>query len=156
MNGYKSGSDLLVKLSDGAIGHCTTHTVTYTTETADVAVKPAASVPASAAGLYKEKRIKGLAIQIKASGLKFYSETESGFKKILAKWAIGQLVPASCFERENDDSPYLAGNFVISELTETNPAVEDATYDVTLDLSGAPTTLDASKLDLLATAVQNG
>lgn len=152
MNGYVNGSDLLMKLGNGAIGHCTTHTVTYNTETADVAVKPAASVAASAAGLYKEKRIKGLGIQAKASGLKFYSESESGFKVCLGKWALGQKVLCSFFEREHDDDPYLSGYFVISELTETNPAVDDATYDVTLDLSGAPTVLNAEKLDLLATA----
>lgn len=150
MEGYKNGSDILIKLPDGAIGHCTTHSVTYTTETADVAVKPPASVAASPTSLYKKKRIKGLAIQMKFSGMKFYSETESGFKAILAKWALGQEVAASAFERSNDSTPYLAGNFVISELTETNPAGDDATYDGTLDLSGAPTTLDATKLDLLS------
>ena len=152
MEGYKNGSDILVKLPDGAIGHCTTHSITYNTETKDVAVKPLASVAASAtAGRFKGKRIVGLAIQIKVSGMKFYSETESGFKKILAKWAQGQSVQASAFERGQDANPYLTGNFVISELTETNPAADDATYDATLDLDGDPTVLDASKIDLLAT-----
>lgn len=149
MTGYKNGSDILVKLPDGAIGHCTTHTITYSTETKDVAVKPLASAAASA-GKYKQKRIVGMSIQIKVSGMKFYSETESGFKAMLAKWALGASVAASAFERGNDNTPYLAGNFVISELTETNPAEDDATYDATLDLDGAPTTLDASKLDLSA------
>lgn len=150
--GYVDGSDLLMKLGTGAIGHCSTHSVTYSTETADVAVKPAASVAATTAGLYKEKRIKGLNIQAKASGVKFYSETESGFKAILGKWALGQTVTCSFLEREYDSTPYLSGSFVIAELTETNPAKDDATYDVTLDLSGAPTVLDESKLDLLAGA----
>lgn len=149
MTGYKNGSDILVKLPDGAIGHCTTHTITYSTETKDVAVKPLASAAASA-GKYKQKRIVGMSIQIKVSGMKFYSETESGFKAMLAKWALGASVAASAFERGNDQTPYLAGNFVISELTETNPAEDDTTYDATLDLDGAPTTLDASKLDLSA------
>lgn len=155
MNGYVNGSDLLMKLGNGAIGHCTTHTVTYSTDTADVAVKPAATVAASTAGLYKSKRIKGLSIQAKASGMKFYSESESGFKVALGKWRLGQTVQCSFFERENDQQPYLAGSFIISELTETNPANDDATYDVTLDLNGAPTTIDEEKLDLLATASGN-
>lgn len=154
MNNYVNGSDLLLKLAGGCIGHCTTHTATYTTETADVAVKPKASVAASpTAGRYKSKRVKGLAIQIKASGLKFWGEDESGFKKVLGEWAKGQTVPASMFERDNDAQPYLSGNFIISELTETNPAAEDASYDVTLDLDGEPTVLNASVLDSLAVAV---
>lgn len=115
--------------------------------------KPLASAPATIASLFKERRIKGLDIQIKFSGMKFYCETEMGFKKILAKWALGTLVEASCFEREYDLSPYLVGHFVIDELTETNPAGEDASYDGTLSISGAPTTLDITKLDLLSTPV---
>lgn len=152
MEGYVNGSDLLIKLANGAIGHCTTHTVTYNTETSETAVKPAASVAASVAGLFKSKRIKGLSIQIKASGIKFYSESESGFKVCLEKWALGTSVACSCFERGKDSTPYLAGNFVIEELVETNPAADDATYDITLSNDGAPTTLDATKLDLLASA----
>lgn len=151
MNGYVNGSDLLMKLANGAIGHCTTHSATYNTETAETAVKPLASVAASAAGLFKGKRVKGLSVQVKASGIKFYSETESGFKVILAKWALGQSVPLSLFERENDTDPYISGNFIITTLEETNPAGEDGTYDVTLDNDGA-VTVDATKLDLLYTA----
>lgn len=151
MNGYVNGSDLLMKVSNGAIGHCTTHSAAYNTETAETAVKPAASILASAAGLFKGKRIKGLSVQVKASGLKFYSEAESGFKVLLGKWALGQTVPVALFEREHDQTPYLTGNFVISNLEETNPAGEDGTYDVTLDNDGA-VTIDDAKLDLLYTA----
>ena len=151
MNGYVNGSDLLMKVATGAIGHCTTHTATYNTETAETAVKPLASVAACAAGLFKGKRVKGLSVQVKASGLKFYSETESGFKVLLGKWALGQSVAVSLFEREQDATPYLSGNFIITTLEETNPAAEDGTYDVTLDNDGE-VTVDSSKLDLLYTA----
>ena len=157
MNGYVNGSDLLMKVDGGAIGHCTSHTSTFNTETKDVAVKPAASEQASSASLFKKKRVTGLSVQVKADGLCFYQEGESGFKKILAKWAKGQSVPVALFERENDNDPYCTSNFIISALENTAPAGEDATYSVTLDNDGA-VEVDDTKLDLLAAAapVQNG
>lgn len=157
MNGYVNGSDLLVAIKEGTgqsitrkpIGHCTSHTATYNTETKDVAVKPLSSVDASAASLWKSKRVVGLSMQVKADGLKFYSESESGFKAILSKWKIGQSVALDLFERENDETPYASGNFIITSLEETNPAGDDATYSATFDNDGA-ITIDPTKLDLLA------
>lgn len=149
-SGYVNGSDLLVSVAGKAIGHCTTHTTSFNTETKDVAVKPAASVAASAAALFKSKRITGLSVQVKADGLGFYNEAEAGFKELIAKWKLGQSVQVKCFERENDEAPYLSGNFIISSLENTAPAGEDATYSVTLDNDGE-VTIDSSKLDLLAT-----
>lgn len=147
--GYVNGSDLLMKFGSGAVGHCTSHTATYSTETKDVAVKPAASVDASNASLYKSKRIIGLSVQVKADGAKFYSEGESGFKQALGYWKSGQPIQVSLFERENDDSPYCSGNFIITSLEESNPASEDASYSITLDNDG-PVTIDESNLDLLS------
>ena len=148
MNGYVNGDDLLMKVSTGAIGHCTTHSATYNTEAVDTAVKPLASA-APATGLFKGKRIKGLSVQVKASGLKFYSETESGFKVLVGKWALGQSVPVALFERSQDANPYLTGNFIITTLVETNPSKDDGSYDVTLDNDG-DVAVDADKIDLLA------
>lgn len=153
MTGYVNGNDLLVGITSGTstktVGHCTTHTATYTTETKDVAVKPLATVAAAAASYYKEKRITGLAVQVKADGIKFYSETEGGFKELLGKWVLGQTVTLKLFERSHDSTPYCTGNFVITSLEETNPAGEDATYSATFDSSGA-VTIDTAKIDLLA------
>lgn len=148
MQGYVNGSDLLMSFAGKAVGHCTTHSATYSTETKDVAVKPAASVDASTASLFKSKRVTGLSVQVKASGLKFYNETESGFKAALGAWKTGASVVLKLFERENDATPYLTGNFIISTLEESNPASEDGTYDITLDNDGA-VTIDETKLDLL-------
>ena len=150
MNNYVNGSDLLVSIASKAVGHCTTHTTTFNTETKDVAVKPAASVAASAASLFKSKRVTGLSVQIKADGLCFYSETEAGVKELLGKWKLGASVQVKCFERENDATPYLSGNFIITSLENTAPAGEDATYSVTLDNDGA-VEVDPTKIDLLAT-----
>ena len=149
-SGYVNGSDLLISVAGKAIGHCTTHTTSFNTETKDVAVKPAASVAASAAALFKSKRVTGLALQVKADGLGYYNEAEAGFKELLAKWKLGQSVHVKCFERENDETPYIEGDFIISSLENTAPAGEDATYSITLDNDGE-VTIDATKLDLLAT-----
>ena len=46
--GYVNGSDLLLKVGGKAIGHCTTHTTTFNTETKDRSVKPVASASISA------------------------------------------------------------------------------------------------------------
>ncbi len=154
MNGYVNGSDLLCKVAGKAVGHCTSHTATFNTETKDVAVKPAASVAASSASLFKSKRVTGLSVQVKADGLHFYSEEESGFKAVLSKWKVGDSIELALFERENDEKPYVTGKFIISSLEQTAPAGEDATYSATFDNDGA-VTVDESNIDLLSDAASD-
>ena len=141
---YINGSDLLVKVDGVAVGHCTTHTATFSTETKDTAVKPTAATVASAASLYKGKRVSGLSVQVKADGLVFSGETEAGFKDILGAWKAGESVELVLLKRENDDNPYCSGNFIISSLENTAPAGEDATYSATFDNDGA-VTIDEAK-----------
>ena len=147
---YKNGSDLLVMMDTKAVGHCTTHTVTFSTETKSVAVKPPMSEDRSANAFFKSKRVTGLSAQVKCEGLCFYPETESGYKAILAKWKVGASVPLKLFEREGDTTPYCSGNFIITSLENTAPAGEDATYSVTFDNDGA-LTIDETKVDLTST-----
>ncbi len=147
-SGYVNGSDLLVCIVEGtganatrkAVGHCTTHTATFNTETSDVAVKPPMANGISARGLFKEKRITGLSVNVQCSGLCFYEETEGGVKTILSKWKEGQSVTLELFERAEADNgssdPYCSGPFVISSLVNTAPAGADATYDATFDNNG--------------------
>ena len=141
---YVNGSDLLVMVGTKAVGHCTTHTATFSTETKDTAVKPTAATAASAASLFKGKRVSGLSIQVKADGLVFSGETEAGFKDILGAWKAGEPVELVLLKRENDDNPYCSGNFIISSLENTAPAGEDATYSATFDNDGA-VTIDEAK-----------
>jgi len=158
-SGYVQGGDLLLYIVEGsgqqqtrkAIGHCTTHSATFSTETKDVAVKAAASVAQSNAGLYKNKRISGLSVQVKCSGLHFYADTEAGFKDLLAKWNAGAPVSLELMERKTSttsDAPeaYCSGNFVITSLDHTAGAGDDATYDATFDNDGA-VTVDTTHLD---------
>lgn len=143
--GYVNGSDMLLIVDGKAIGHCTTHTTTMTSETKDHSVKPVASASLSS-GLWKGKSVTGLSVSIKAEGLVCYDEREGGYKALLALWKAGRPVTAKCMEREASDTPYLEGPFVISSLERTDPAQDDATYSISLDNAGEPTVLDASVL----------
>ena len=135
---YINGSDLLLKVGEGAIGHCSTHTLTFNSETKERAVKPPASETKSS-GLWRGKGVTALSISISAEGMRFYEETESGFEELSALWGKGQSVDVEAFEREGDEAPYLKGKFVIASIEETSPAQDDATYTVSLENDGEPT-----------------
>lgn len=143
--GYCNGSDMLLYVSGKAVGHCTTHTTTMSSETKDRAVKPVASASISA-GLWKGKGVTGLSISIKADGLVFYEESESGYKTLFSAWKAGKSIDVKCMERENSEKPYLAGKFVISSLERTDPAQDDSSYSVSLDNDGEPEKLDETAL----------
>lgn len=136
-SGYVNGSDLLLSIGGKAVGHCTSHTLTFNSETKDRGVKPPASAGYTS-GLWKGKGVTGLSISISAEGLRFYGETENGYSEIASKWGTGQSVEVKAFEREGDADPYVVGNFVITSLEETSPAQDDATYTVNLENDGEP------------------
>lgn len=136
---YINGSDLLLKVGGKAIGHCTSHTLTFNSETKDRAVKPVASA-AKSAGLWKGKGVTGMSISISFEGLRFYDETENGFSEIANLWGEGQSVDVEAFEREDSAAPYVSGKFIIASLEESSPAQDDATYSGSLENDGEPTT----------------
>ena len=135
--GYISGSDLLLSVGGKAVGHCTSHTLTFNSETKDRAVKPVASA-AKSSGLWKSKGVSGLSISISAEGLRFYDETENGHEQIAPLWGKGASVEVMAYKRGGDKTPYVKGNFVIASLEETSPAQDDATYSVSLENDGEP------------------
>ncbi len=137
--GYINGSDLLLKVGGKAVGHCTSHTLTFNSETKDRAVKPVADA-AKSSGLWKGKGVTGLSISISAEGLRFYGETENGHEQIAPLWGKGASVEVEAFKRGGDKTPYVKGNFVIASLEETSPAQDDATYSVSLENDGEPET----------------
>ena len=136
--GYINGSDLLLSVGGKAVGHCTSHTLTFNSETKERAVKPAASSNYSS-GLWKGKGVTGLSISISAEGLRYFGEAENGFDEIAALWGVGQHVAVKAFQREGDANPYVEGNFVITSIEETSPAQDDATYSISLESDGEPT-----------------
>lgn len=137
--GYINGSDLLLMVDGKAVGHCTSHTLTFNSETKDRAVKPV-STAAKSSGLWKGKGVTGLSISISAEGLRFYDETENGHEQLAPLWGTGTSVTVKAFKRGGDAAPYVEGNFVIASLEETSPAQDDATYSVSLENDGEPTT----------------
>ena len=143
--GYCNGSDMLVYVGGKAVGHCTTHTTTMTSETKDRAVKPVATKSISA-GLWKSKGVTGLSISISAEGLVFYGESETGYKALVAAWKAGKSIEVKCMERENSTQPYIKGKFVITSLDRTDPANDDSTYSVSLENDGEPDTLDETAI----------
>lgn len=144
-SGYCNGSDVLLYVGGKAIGSCTTHTTTFSSETKERAVKPV-STKGLTSGLWKNKGVVGLSYSISAEGLVFYDETECGFKDLFAMWKAGKSVEVKCMEREESATPYLAGKCVITSLEETAPAQDDTTYSISLENDGEPTTLDENAI----------
>lgn len=138
--GYCNGSDMLLYVGGKAVGSCTSHTTSFSSETKERAVKPIASA-SLASGLWKKKGVIGLSYSISAEGLVFYNETEYGFKELFAAWKAGKSVEVKCMERESEE-PYLAGLCVIASLERTDPAQDDSTYSISLENDGEPTVLD--------------
>lgn len=143
--GYYNGSDLLMTIEDGAYGHCTSHTIAYNSETKERAVKPLAK-KGRKAGLWKNKGVVGLSISINAEGLRFYQETESGYKVCRSLWKEGKSVTVKAYERNESEGeltePYLVGKFVITSLEESAPAQDDVTYSISLENDGEPDSFD--------------
>ena len=142
--GYVNGSDLLFYVNDKAIGHCTTHTTTFDTETKDRSVKPV-STASMAQALWKSSGVTGLSVTISFEGLAFYDETEFSVKDLLKLWAEGKSVDVKCMERESE-KPYLKGKFVLTQLEEDAPAQDDVTFKGTMKNDGAPEALDADQM----------
>lgn len=136
-NDYVNGSDLLLKVGGKAVGHCSSHTLTFNSETKERAVKPAAKL-AKSAGLWKAKGVTSLSISISAEGFVFYGEDENGFSEVAPLWGKGDSVDVEAFERGGDATPYVKGKFVISSLEQQAPAQDDATYSISLENDGEP------------------
>ena len=143
-SGYVNGADLLLSVGGKAIGHCTTHTCTYNTETKERAVKPATSVAYGGTSLWKEKGVVGLSVSINFEGLRHFGETEGGLKTLLNAWKSGTAVQVTAYERDSSASPYLSGSFVIASLEQSAPAQDDATFSGTLENNGAVTITPAN------------
>lgn len=143
--GYVNGSDMLLYIGEKAVGHCSTHTTTFNSETKDHAVKPAANLP-KAGGLWKKKSVTGLSISIKTDGLIFLNEEEFGYPDLLKAWNEGKSVKLKCAERSKSATPYIVGDFVITNLEGSHGAQDDSTYSASFENDGQPDTFDTSTM----------
>lgn len=142
--GYINGSDVLISIGTKAVGHCTSHSITFSSETKDRAVKPLATAASQAAGLWKEKSVTSLSVSISAEGLRVFDETECSIKDLMASWKTGAAVAVKGFLRSGDETPYLSGNFIISSIEESAPAGDDTTYSISLDNTGEVTITESA------------
>jgi len=135
---YINGSNLLLMVGEKCIGHCTTHTLTFNSETKERAVKPPQTDTVTT-GLWKAKGVTGLSISISAEGLRYTGESESGFEELGPNWGQGASVTVKAFKRGSDSTPYVQGSFIIASIEETSPAQDDSTYSISLENDGEPT-----------------
>ena len=152
--GYVNGSDALMSVAGKAIGHCTEHTATFSAEVKARAVKPVATLGIEA-GLWGESSVTGLSVTVSAKGVRHYGETEGGFKTLLELWKSAKPVEVTLFERNETaatgsstalPAPYYKGNFIITKVSTSPKAKEDAEYDVELQSTGVPLLLDVTKI----------
>lgn len=134
---YTSGSNVLFTVGGKGLGHSTTHTVTYSTETKKRGVKPPVKEKTKKA-LFSGKGVTEMSISVHGEGFRYKGEEELSLDEIRKLWGIGRSVELSCFEREGDATPYLKGKFVISKVEETSPAQDDATFTVDFENDGEP------------------
>lgn len=134
---YMNGSNVLFTVGGKGLGHSTTHSVTYNTETKERGVKPPVKEKTKNA-LFSGKGVTKMSISVHGEGFRYKGEEELSLDDIRKLWGIGQSVELSCFEREGDASPYLKGKFVITKVEETSPAQDDATFTVDFENDGEP------------------
>lgn len=131
------GKDLLLKVGGKCIAYCTSHTITFNTETKEYQVKPPASEPPSA-GLFKGRTVNGLGITLSFEGLRGTDSTENGYDELSALWGKGESIEVEAFKRSKDTAPHLKGMFVLDSLEEQSPADDDATYSGQMSNDGEP------------------
>lgn len=111
---YMNGSNVLFTVGGKGLGHSTTHSVTYNTETKERGVKPPVKEKTKNA-LFSGKGVTKMSISVHGEGFRYKGEEELSLDDIRKLWGAGQSVELSCFEREGDSTPYLKGKFVITK-----------------------------------------
>lgn len=134
---YMNGSNVLFTVGGKGLGHSTTHSVTYNTETKERGVKPPVKEKTKNA-LFSGKGVTKMSISVHGEGFRYKGEEELSLDDIRKLWGIGRSVELSCFEREGDATPYLKGKFVITKVEETSPAQDDTTFTVDFENDGEP------------------
>lgn len=140
--GYVNGSDMLLSVEGKCIGHCTSHKISYNTNTTEHKVKAPESEDSSRS-LFSENEVTGLGYTIDFEGLAHNEETENSMGALRMAWRAAMPVEVKCFRRGQKDAPYLVGKCVFSSFSEDYPGQEDTTFSGSLQNSGAPTTFTA-------------
>lgn len=137
MEGYVNGSDFLLDVAGAAPGHCTTHKLTYNSETKNYAVKPPATAEPQD-GKWQDSVVSGLSYQGSAEGYIYDEETELTIAALRKCWVNAQPVEVKAFRRGKSSAPYLKGKVIITSVDENHPANDVATYTVNFQSAGKP------------------
>lgn len=148
MSDYTNGSNVLLYIDTEALGHCTTTSLTCSSETKDIKVKAPASETAQGIALWGDKSVSGLSISMTGEGYIDNEEEEAGYEKLAAAWKAGKPIKAK-YMRRGSTSPFLVCSFVITSLERNDPAQEESTYSISLENAGSPETFAPEALKAL-------
>ena len=138
-----NGSDLLIRHDGFDVAHCTSHTVTFNSETKVRTVKPIFELPKSDEA-WKNQGVAALSCSINFEGLRAVDDFR--FDYILQKLCMSVEFFVEAYQRDSP-TPYITGDFVLTSLEETAAALEDVVYKGTFE-SSKILSYDSNELDL--------
>ena len=147
--GYVEGKELMLYVDAGTdpvtpiwnpTAGATSHGINYSAETKTRQTKDGAN------GMYDEKKVSKINVQIKCDALMKHPEaTKQTYADLLAAFKTGTPVRLKYgFAIEEDGDTYEDGLFVISAIDQTAAAGEDATFSATFDNTGEVKTVAKS------------
>ena len=126
-----NGSDLLIRHAGFDVAYCTSHTVTFNSETKARAVKPISELTKSDEA-WKDQGVTALSASINFEGLRAVGDFRFDF--LLQNIFKGTVFNIEAYQR-GESAPYMLGEFVLTSLEETAAALEDAVYKGTFESS---------------------
>ena len=136
MGKYRDGTDLILSVGGSALGHSTECKISYKAETGTRKTKEAA------AGKWDEKYVKSLGCTVTASGFVHEDDSTNGIDAL--RTAFKNATPVNASWAYRDGSGIDGGQFIITALDHEGKAGDDETYSITLENSGAVTTVSNS------------
>ena len=126
-----NGSDLLIRYNGFDVAYCTSHTVTFNSETKARAVKPISELTKSDEA-WKDQGVTALSVSINFEGLRTVADFR--FDYLLQKFHKGTAFNIEAYQR-GESIPYMFGEFVLTSLEVTAAALEDVVYKGTFESS---------------------
>lgn len=136
MGKYRDGTDLILSVGSNALGHSTECKISYKAETGTRKTKEAA------AGKWDEKYVKSLGCTVTASGFVHEDDSTNGLDAL--RTAFKNATPVNASWAYRDGGGIDGGQFIITQLDHEGKAGDDETYSITLENSGAVTTVSNS------------
>ncbi|MDE7402105.1 MAG: hypothetical protein K2M87_01685 [Muribaculaceae bacterium] len=151
-SGFINGSDVLLAFENTkgemkGLASCTEHTCNYESETKERATK-APITSGVDISMFSDVDVTGLKITISFKGLRTYdaeANGANGFGTLLNLWMQRKKITVECFLRPKSGvsdaeniNPYLKATGIITKLTESSTAKEDASYDGEIRICAAP------------------